>query len=605
MRMHSLLARRLLAGAAVAIGCVTTAAVTLPALAADVTKARLENADAEPQNWLLGFQNYSSHRFSRLNQINRDNVKNLKVAFTISLNTGMIGRKDTAAEQHALVDDGMLYVDDGAGRFYKVDVRSGTKGTVVWRMDAVLPTDISNQTRGIAMFGNAIYQNFADGRVVSINRDSGELLWDKQIARVKGKKGSSDLNIDVEGFTASPLAVDGKILVANSKGDSGSNGWIAAVDANTGTELWRTYSVPAPGEPGNETWADNNGAWKTGGAAFWTTGSYDVGQRVTIWGSANPVPMYDPEFRPGDNLYSNSALAFDIDTGKIKWYFQYTPNESWDYDEQGVHMLIDAPFNGQDRKMVAHFGRNGFFYQLDRTNGQFLNATQFVEKVTWTAGIDPKTGKPMEYDPKLKLQVYVPATRFLRGETWAQGQPSCPSHEGGIRWQPTAYNPTTKIAYSAGVDGCSNITNLGVKALPGGGIDGAGPGGRAGAVDTHNKGANPGMRGLLSSVNVTNGKVVSRVWTKYQNLSGALATAGGLMFTGNMDGAISAHDDRTLEELWRFDTGISIKAPPISYAIGNKQYVAVVAGSPQLPRYDFWVGLENMGIGEILYVFAL
>jgi len=598
MQTHSMQARWLLAGASAIVGGFASAVGSLPALAVDVNQTRLENADAEPQNWLMGFQNYSSHRYSRLSQINKSNVANLKAAFSVPVISGLLGRTAITLENYGLVDGGFMYLDDGAGIFYKLDVRSGTRGDILWKADAALPKDITVGGRGITMMGNAIYHNLKDGRVVAINRDSGEFLWDKQIARVANPKAQTDVGVERETFTSAAIAVDGKIIVGNSGGDAGSRGWVAAVEAATGKELWRFYVIPGPGEPGHETWKDDNGAWKTGGAGMWTTGSYDVAQRATIWGTGQPQPMHDPEFRPGDNLYSNSAIALDIDTGKLKWYFQYTANENWDYDEQGVHVLIDTAINGQPRKVVSHFGRNGYFYNLDRTNGTFISAAQYVDKVTWTAGIDPKTGKPVEYDPKLAVQTYIPATRTLRGE--AANAPACPHRLGGVRWQPPAYNPVKQILYSAGVDGCFTFEIEPVRAMAGGGIDAAGPGARFGIKNQKDF----DMHGLIAAADVATGKIVARLRQPYQNLSGVLATAGGLIFSGTLNGAITAHDDETLTELWRYDTGIAIKAAPISYAVGNKQYIAIMVGGPA-PGGAFYPELANMTTGGALFVFSL
>ena len=562
--------------------------------AADVTKARLENADKEPQNWITTFQNYSSHRFSRLNQINRDNVKNLKVAFSVPLSTGLVGRDATQLEMPPMVDDGFMYIDDAAGVFYKLDVRSGTMGKTVWRTDVTVAKDLVARSRGGALWGSNFYHNLADGRVVAINTTSGEVVWDKQIARVKHPKGSN-VSVEREGFTAAPLAVDGRILVGNSKGDAGTNGWLAAVNAADGKEMWRTYTIPGPGEFGHDTWKDDHNAWKTGGAALWTTGSYDVDLKTTIWGAAQPVPMFDPEFRPGDNLYSNSAIGYDIDTGKIKWYFQYTPNESWDYDEQGVHMLVDAPFQGSPRKMVVHFGRNGFYYQLDRTNGNFLTAAQYVEKVTWTAGIDPKTGKPLEYDPKRALQTYIPATRFARADT--APKQACPALEGGVRWQPYAYNPDKRHAYLGGEDGCQTRQLVPAITLPDGAIDEKGRT-KPGTASTQN------LRGLHTITDVTTGQVKTRKWVPYSNRSGMLATSGGLVFTATIDGTIMALNDDTLDVLWSFNSGIPTKGPVVSYSVGGKQFIAIAAGSPG-PGGAAWPELKDMIQGAMLYVFAL
>jgi alcohol dehydrogenase (cytochrome c) len=569
-----------------------------PANAADVTPQRLENADSEPQNWLMGFQNYSSHRFSRLDEINKDNVTDLRVVYTLPISTGLRGRNDVQLENYGLVDDGFMYLDDAGGIFYKIDLTDPTQATTVWTADAALPRDIRARSRGITMLGNAIFHNLADGRVVAIDRDSGEFLWDVQIARVQHPNAQTDVGTMAETFTAAPIAVGENIIVANSGGDAGSRGWVASVDAATGEEGWRFYVIPGPGEQGHETWKDDNGAWMTGGGGMWTTGSIDVEQGLTIWGTGQPQPMHDPEFRPGDNLFTNSAIALSLEDGTLEWYFQYTANENWDYDEQGVHMLIDAPLNGEPRQMVTHFGRNGFYYQLDRTTGEFLTASQYVEKVNWTAGIDPKTGHPVEYNPNIDVQTYIPETRTLRGDR--NDIPACPHRLGGVRWQPPAYNPNTMVAYSGGLDGCFTYWIEPVTALPGGGIDRSGPGGSTGIKDQRNS----EMRGLLASVDVTTGQLKASLGQEYYNLSGVLATAGGLIFSGTLDGAITAHDEETLAEVWRFETGISMKAAPFTYAVDGKQYVAIIAGG-NAPDATVFPELATMAPGAALYVFSL
>ncbi len=579
------------------VGGILAGVVALPAFAADVTPQRLENADAEPQNWLMGFQNYSSHRYSRLDQINRSNIANLRVAFTMPISSALRGRNDIQLENYGLVDDGFMYLDDAGGIFYKIDVTAGNKGTTVWTADAALPRDLRARSRGITMLGNAIYFNLFDGRTVAIDRDSGEFIWDVQTAKVAHPKAQTDVGTQFENFTAAPMAVEDMIIVANSGGDSGSRGWVQAINASDGAERWRFYVIPGPGEQGHDTWKDTNGLWQTGGGGMWTTGSYDVGQRLTIWGTGQPQPMHDPEFRPGDNLFTNSAIALSVDDGTLKWYFQYTANESWDYDEQGVHMLIDAPYNGQDRQIVAHYGRNGFFYELDRTTGEFLGATQYVDKVTWTAGIDPKTGHPVEYDPGMDVQQYIPSTRTMRGDR--DDQPACPHRLGGIRWQPPAYNPEKHLMYGAGLDGCFTYYIEPVIALPNGGIDRAGPGGGTGIKGQQNF----EMKGLITAVDVTTGAMVARLPQQYYNLSGVLATAGGLIFSATLDGAVTAHDDETLVELWRFETGISMKAAPTSYAVNGKQYIAILAGG-NAPDAVVYPELK-MAPGAALYVFSL
>jgi alcohol dehydrogenase (cytochrome c) len=303
------------------------------------------------------------------------------------------------------------------------------------------------------------------------------------------------------------------------------------------------------------------------------------------------VPMFDPEFRPGDNLYTNSALAFNVDDGSIAWYFQYTPNESWDYDEIGVHQLINAEVDGQMRTLVTHYARNGFFYELDRSTGEFVNATQYVAQVTWTDGIDEKTGKPIEYDPNLTLQRYLPETRQTR-----EDNPTvifCPTAVGGVRWQPTAYNPQTGITYVAGLEGCGATTVAPQEPEPGGLLIGGDFGTPGGTV-------NP--PGLIVGIDVGTGEVVSRLSLPYQSQSGLLATAGGLLFYGGLDGRVIAYDDRTLDELWSFPTGITIKAAPMTFEIDGKQYVAVIAGSGG--GGGGYPDLANMQTGAMLYVFT-
>jgi alcohol dehydrogenase (cytochrome c) len=308
-----------------------------------------------------------------------------------------------------------------------------------------------------------------------------------------------------------------------------------------------------------------------------------------IGGTAQPVPMFDPEFRPGDNLYSNSAMALSRETGELAWYFQYTPNESWDYDEQGVHMLIDAPNGGADRNMVLHFGRNGYAYLLDRTNGEFISATQYVEDVNWTAGIDPKTGRPVEYNPDLALQTYIPATRWARADTAAKSV--CPTHRGGTRWQPPSYNPDTFTAYIGSEDGCTTIERI-VPALTlaDGGIDEQGRY-TSRVVDIH---------GNMASIDVRTGELLNRVSILAQNESGILDTSGGVVFTALLDGTVKAYNDETFDELWSFNTGIGIKAPVTTFAIDGKQYVAVIAGATSIEPD----GSEPTS-GSMLFVFSL
>jgi alcohol dehydrogenase (cytochrome c) len=405
---------------------------SLSALAADVTTQRLMNTDKEPQNWLMVNKDYSSHRYSELDQINKDNVKNLHVAFTVALG-GVNGVGFMALGGHQstpLVNDGFMYAVDAFGAVYRIDVRDPMNARISWVMDpGVAKGDVwITSNRGVALYKGFVISVTADCKVNWTKADTGELVKSVQFDDMKESHCS---------LTSAPLVIGEKLIVGGSGGDRGARAHIDAFNADSGDHLWRTYSVPAPNEPGGDTWKGNTNAWQHGGGSFWQTGSYDPATNLTIWGTGQPVPMFDPEYRPGDNLFTNSSLGLDLNTGKIKWFFQYTPGDFLDYDEIGIQTLIDTKVNGEDRKVVAHFGRNGFFYTLDRTNGQFISGQQYAEKVNWTDGIDPKTGKPVEYDPNKDLQVYKIGAASRREQGKIVG---CPNIQGGVNFFPTSYS---------------------------------------------------------------------------------------------------------------------------------------------------------------------
>jgi alcohol dehydrogenase (cytochrome c) len=309
-----------------------------------VNRDRLVNAQNEPQNWLLMNGDYGSTRYSKLTQINRDSVKNLRMVWTLALG-GMqdVGQNGPENEVNPLVDNGYMYTSDGWGTVYKIDARNPGYAKFEWVCDpGVKHEGNAPRTRGIALWEDKVVANLPDGRVIAINRDNGEIAWDKKIAG-KNEFGGQ------EKFLTAPLVAEGKVIIQNGAGDAGTRGWVAALDVKDGKELWRFYTVPKPGEPGSESWKDDHNAWKTGGGGIWQTGSYDPATHLYIVGTGNPFPIYDPQFRPGDNLYTNSVIALDVETGKLAWYFQYTPNDSWDFDEIGVHMLYDTKIDGQMR----------------------------------------------------------------------------------------------------------------------------------------------------------------------------------------------------------------------------------------------------------------
>src|SRR6266853_1580221 len=308
---------------------------TSPLLAADVTPERLLNPDKEPQNWLMNHRTYDGQRFSPLDTINKGNVKGLKLAYAVALGGGA-GNEFTNATP--LAEDGFLYITDSWNVLYKIDATSGDAGRIIWRMDPKQSRQAAN--RGAALWGNLVISpSSGPARIIATDKNSGQVVWDTNVS-----------DAEKITITGAPLPIRDKIIIGASGGDGGARDWMAALDAATGKLLWRKYTIPAPGEPGSETWKDKTNAWQTGGGAVWVTGTYDPDTNQTLWGVGNPVPMMDARTRPGDNLYTNSVVSWVPDNGKMNWYFQYTPGDMWDFDEVGTHILFERVIDGQPRK---------------------------------------------------------------------------------------------------------------------------------------------------------------------------------------------------------------------------------------------------------------
>ena len=575
------------------------ASTTLAARAADMTWERALGVAKEPQNWLLHHKNYEGHRYSELNSINTGNVAGLRPAFTVAIG-GIQGggiHKTGNLEATPIVEDGWIYLPDGWGSVYAIDATTGKKGPIKWKMDPgtdkgwageVACCGVNN--RGVALWKDKIVSVTLDARVVLTNKTTGEVVWEH-------KAGDPAVG---ETITLAPLVVKDLAIVGSAGGEYGIRGWIEAVDLNTGKRAWRTYTIPGPGEPGHETWKDGRERWKHGGGSVWATGTYDSTTDTLYQGIGNPGPDYDIEYRPGDNKWASSVIALGVADGKIKWGFQYTPNDPYDYDETSEHPLIDAKIDGVDRKLVTHAARNGFFYALDRTNGSFIGGKQYVDRLTWSKGLDPKTGKPLEYDPNKNIQEYQPNSHGSRAQR--AGGVTCPSVQGGKNWEPTAYHPKLELLYIPSIEGCGIFETVEQK-------DFADQGGTVKPRDRFTGGAPKNtdkMYGAIKAVDPRSGDMKASIKLDYPNYSGLLTTAGDLVFAGHYDGSFTAHDAKSLKEVWRFDIGSPVNAPPVTYSVGGRQYISVLVGSRMSAAV---IGrapeLKDMSTASMLYVFGL
>jgi alcohol dehydrogenase (cytochrome c) len=554
--------------------------IATSANAVEITFERLVNADREPQNWLMNHRTYDAQRYSPLARINRSNVKNLRLAYAVALG-GTSANENL--ESTPLAEDGFLYVVDQWGVLYKIDGRSGEAGRILWRMDPG-QEKLPLANRGAALWGNLVVTvaNYP-ARVIATDKETGKVTWEANLS-----DGQADLQL-----TAAPLAVKDKIVLGAAGGDHGVRDFIVALDGATGKLVWRKYVVPAPGEPGSDTWKDKNNAWQTGGGAMWVTGSYDVASNQVLWGTGNPVPMYDPYYRPGDNLYTNSVISWDPDTGKMNWYHQYVPGDMWDYDAAGTHILIDGVVAGEPRKLVMHSARNGFLYAFERTNGQPLLAKPYMEPINWTKGIDQKTGLPVDYDPSKDIQVYS----GLQNQTLSdRTKKLCPSHDGGSNFWSASYSPKTRLLYIPSRSTCDEVT----------------------LTQDNRKNANGIINGASRRYIERNetdivvadpftGEMKKKLHVTYADNSAALTTAGGLLITGFTDGSAVAYDDTSLEELWRFNVGSGINAPPMTFEVGGRQYLAIQSGLNRNGRNinSMTPELRELRNQTMLFVFGL
>lgn len=487
-------------------------------------------------NWLSYNGDYSGRRYSSLDQVNPANVSQLRAQWVFH------SPVPSVLEATPAVVNGVMFVT-AANDTFAVDAQTGR---VIWHYSRAISEGLIDDaaqhvSRGVGLWRSRVYAETDNAHLLCLDGRSGHLLWDVAYAPAGNY-----------GATSAPLVVGDKVLVGTSGGDDGVRGFLAAFDARSGKLAWRFWTIPAPGEPGSSSWPGK--MYLRGGGTTWMPGSYDPELKTLYWATSNPSPDFDGSVRPGDDLYTDCVLALDVDTGKLKWHFQFTPHDLFDYDATETLVLVDANYKGQPRKLLLQADRNGFVYVLDRRNGQFLSATRFANKLNWAKGIDAQ-GRPVRTEVQ-------PAEKGAR---------ICPSYAGATNWFSPSYNPATGFLYFLALEDCEmyfrkpqafvrgrTYYSTGVRRIPG----------------------EQGKKSLVA-YDLASGKIEWRYTQigKGYSAGGTLTTAGGLVFFGDDANSFEAVDARTGAPLWHFNTGQSMHASPMTYAVNGKQYVAIAAGS--------------------------
>ncbi len=532
---------------------------------AQVSFERLRNTADEPQNWLTYSGSYFSQRYSELDRIAPDNVDDLERQWVYQ--TPVMGPWQATP----IVVDGVMYLTQRPNDIVALDARTGR---VFWIYRHPTSPDqlacCGANNRGVAVLGDKVFMATLDAHVVAIDATTGTELWDAEVA---------DMRV-AYAFTLAPLAVGDKVIVGSTGGDQGIRGFIAALDAETGEEVWRFYTIPGPGEPGHETWEPcppdpttycDPEAWKHGGAAAWITGSYDPELNLIYWGTGNPGPDYNRAQRPGDNLYSCSVVALDADTGELRWHFQFTPADLYDYDSVQVPVLADITRNNVEFKVMLWANRNGFYYVLDRATGRFLTGLPFVS-LNWAEGLDD-SGRPVETPQP-------------------PGAPTYPGLLGATNWYSPAYSPRTELFYIPAWEGYASV----FAAVPQEYVEGRSFTGRTveGFPRTYssvpdapvlpftrgpiNDWTDESGQGAILAMDALTGEQRWKFELTDVITSGILTTGSDLLFTGLRSGYFQALDARTGELLWKTSLGGPISNGPMTYEVDGRQYVAVISG---------------------------
>ncbi len=526
-----------------ALGVTAVVIVAAVSLQAQVSFDRLLRADREPHNWLTYSGTVFNQRYSQLTQITTGNVKNLQLQWIWQ------ARSLEKFEATALAVDGVLYTVQAPNDVVALDAATGR---IFWTYShtpaSVARTCCGRVNRGVSILGDTLFMGTIDAHLLAIDAKSGQLLWDTTVANAAERYS----------ITHAPLIVKDKVIVGTAGGDMGIRGLVAAYDAKTGKEAWRFYTIPGPGEPGNDTWSGNS--WLTGGAGVWNAGAYDSETNLTFWGTGNPAPDWDGRQRLGDNLYSDSVVALDADTGKLKWHYQFTPHDELDYDSTQVPVLADIEWQGRPRKVMLWANRNGLMYVLDRTTGEFLLGKPYVT-VNWMDGFDSK-GRPKRVPGKLPTP---------------QGTLIQPTVLGATNWSPPSFSPKTGLFYVALWENTGTVVTEGGSPRVSGNNPRATPMGQVALVPNFNR-----EEEGYGAVRAFDPRTLEKKWEFKMNditWAGVLTTATDVLFSGGKEGYFFALDARTGNLLWKVALGGQVNSGPMSYSIGGRQYVTVAAGN--------------------------
>ena len=516
------------------------------AFAQPVTTADLENAASNTADWLSYGRTYDGQRYVELDQITPANVDRLQPAWVFAT-----GGDNQGLEATPLIRDGVIYLSADDSRVFAIDARTGAK---IWGYAPEISPEAERVyccgsiNRGVALLGDLVYVGTMDSRMVALDRATGEVRWETEV--VDWRQGYS--------ITGAPLAVKDMVLTGVAGGEFGIRGFVKAFDAATGALRWTSYTIPGPGEPGNETWPGDT--WKNGGGPTWTTGVYDPKLELVYWQTGNAAP-WNCRVRQGDNQWTASTIALDADTGEIRWGYQYTPWDCWDYDAVSTPLLADLELGPLGPvQALFHHDKNGFFYALDRTNGEFLYAEPITPGINWTLGLDPETGRP------------TPNPDMIAETGGPEVGPIIPSLEGAIDWQPLSFDRRTKTLYFM-----SNEWGMGyrfweedqlVKPTNGEWYLG-------GDYQQYRTKENIGR---FVAFDVESREIKWQVFSPAPFWAGSVVTSSGLVFTGDMRGYFMALDAHTGTVLWQFQTGSGLIGSPITYELDGTQYVAVPSG---------------------------